>query len=178
MPNKWAGRANASAQARPVGDSPGRTRRGTRSHRAPRPALPHVAALMRPTTASDVKQPVSVSRRDCARALTFPPRSRGGRSADRRTFHDHACEAWRASRVRGTLASRRSTVAILGRGPRFHLRHFLRIRAASSSQPGRSAWRAGPRASRGMRLRAAAARRHALLRLQDRPPETPLDEQG
>jgi hypothetical protein len=47
----------------------------------------------------------------------------------------------------GTLASRRSTVAILGRRPRFHLRHFLRIRAASSSQPGRSAWRAGPRAS-------------------------------
>ena len=48
----------------------------------------------------------------------------------------------------GTRASRRSTVAILGRGPRFLLRHFLRIRAASSSQPGRSAWRAGPRASR------------------------------
>jgi hypothetical protein len=48
----------------------------------------------------------------------------------------------------GRRASRRSTVAILGRGPRFLLRHFLRIRAASSSQPGRSAWRAGPRASR------------------------------
>jgi hypothetical protein len=73
-----------------------------------------------------------------------------------------------ASRVRGTLASRRSTVAIFGRGPRFLLRHILRIRAASSSQPGRSAWRAGPRASRGIRLRAAAAGRHALLRLQDR----------
>jgi hypothetical protein len=48
----------------------------------------------------------------------------------------------------GRRASRRSTVAILGRGPRFLLRHFLRIRTASSSQPGRSAWRAGPRTSR------------------------------
>jgi hypothetical protein len=44
----------------------------------------------------------------------------------------------------------------------------LRIRAASSSQPGRSASRAGSRASRGERLRAAAAGRHASLRLQDR----------
>jgi hypothetical protein len=56
-----------------------------------------------------------------------------------------------AARVqRDALASRRSTVAILGRGPRFHLRHFFRIRAASSSQPGRSAWRAGSRTSRGL----------------------------
>jgi hypothetical protein len=55
-----------------------------------------------------------------------------------------------ASHGGGTLASRRSTVAILGRGPRFPLRHFLRIRAASSSQPGRSAWRAGSRTSRGL----------------------------
>jgi len=53
-------------------------------------------------------------------------------------------------------------------GPRFHLRHYLRIRRASSSQPGRSAWRAGSRASRDERLRAAAAGRHASLRLQDR----------
>ena len=44
----------------------------------------------------------------------------------------------------------------------------LRLRAASSSQPGRSAWRAGSRASRGERLRAAAAGRHSSLRLQDR----------
>jgi hypothetical protein len=39
---------------------------------------------------------------------------------------------------------------------------------ASSSHPGRSAWRAGSRASRGERLRAAAAGRHASLRIQDR----------
>jgi len=44
----------------------------------------------------------------------------------------------------------------------------LRIRRASSSHPGRSAWRAGSRASRGERLRAAAAGRHSPLRLQDR----------
>jgi hypothetical protein len=44
----------------------------------------------------------------------------------------------------------------------------FRGRAASSSHPGRSAWRAGSRASRGERLRAAAAGRHASLRLQDR----------
>jgi len=43
----------------------------------------------------------------------------------------------------------------------------FRIRAASSSQPGRSAWRAGSRASRGQRLQAAAAGRHSPLRLQD-----------
>src|SRR5262245_3762278 len=44
---------------------------------------------------------------------------------------------------------------------------MTRIRAASSSQPCRSAWRAGSRASRGKRLQAAAAGRHASLRLQD-----------
>jgi hypothetical protein len=74
-------------------------------------------------------------------------------------------------------ASRRSTVAVLGLGalpspsaPAVLQRRAVafRIRAASSSQPGRSAWRAGSRASRGERLRAAAAGRHASLRLQDR----------
>src|SRR5262249_39910874 len=39
---------------------------------------------------------------------------------------------------------------------------------ASSSQPGRSAWRATSRASRGKRLQAAAAGRHASLRIQAR----------
>jgi hypothetical protein len=82
---------------------------------------------------------------------------------------DRPCLSRRgASRSGGTLASRRSAVAILGPGPRFHLRHFGRIRSASSSQPGRSAWRAGSRTSRGRRLRAAAAGRHSPLGLQDR----------
>jgi hypothetical protein len=44
---------------------------------------------------------------------------------------------------------------------------------ASSSHPGRSAWTAGSRASRGARLRAAAAGRHASLRLQVRLENTP-----
>jgi hypothetical protein len=39
---------------------------------------------------------------------------------------------------------------------------------ASSSHPGRNAWRATSRASRGERLRAVAAGRHASLRIQDR----------
>jgi len=38
----------------------------------------------------------------------------------------------------------------------------------ATSHPGRSAWRAGSRASRGERLRAATAGRHASLRIQDR----------
>jgi hypothetical protein len=82
---------------------------------------------------------------------------RGKRSAERRSISVvalsgatiRACRG--AARVqRDALASRRSTVAILGRGPRFLLRHFLRISAASSSQPGRNAWRAGSRTSRGL----------------------------
>src|SRR5262249_17238094 len=54
----------------------------------------------------------------------------------------------------------------------------LRLRAASSSQPGRSAWRAGARASPGERLQAGPpqdATPRPALRLS---PETPLDEQG
>ena len=43
-------------------------------------------------------------------------------------------------------------------GPRFLHRHCLRIRRASSSQPGRSAWRAASRASRSLRLRATRRR--------------------
>ena len=55
----------------------------------------------------------------------------------------------------------------------------LRIRRASSSHPGRSAWRVGSRASRGERLRAAAAGRHASLRLQDRLRRRPsMSEDG
>jgi hypothetical protein len=50
---------------------------------------------------------------------------------------------------------------------------------ASSSHPGLSAWRAGSRASRGERLRAAAAGRHASLRIQDRLENTPsMSEAG
>src|SRR6266478_7103935 len=61
-----------------------------------------------------------------------------------------------------------STVAVLGAGAALPSPALHRSRTASSSQPGRSAWRAGSRTSRGERLRAAAAGRHASLRLQDR----------
>ena len=54
----------------------------------------------------------------------------------------------------------------------------LRIRAASSSHPGRSAWRAGSRASRGERLRAARRRTPLPAPPSGSSPETPLDERG
>jgi len=89
--------------------------------------------------------------------LFHPPHE--GR-AERRKAQYFCCRAFRRATIRAcrgaarvqrdALASRRSTVAIFGRGPRFLLRHFLRISAASSSQPGRNAWRAGSRTSRGL----------------------------
>ena len=54
----------------------------------------------------------------------------------------------------------------------------LRIRAASSSQPGRSAWRATSRASRGERLRAACRRTPLPAPPSGTSPETPHDERG
>jgi hypothetical protein len=123
--------------------------------------------------------------------LLRSPESRGGRSAERRSgarrntrearhlaskTRVNALMTRHAERLRGALRpmTRDARLSALHRGgfglpgPRFRLRHCLRIRAASSSHPGRSAWRAGSRASRGERLRAAAAGRHASLRLQDR----------
>ena len=95
----------------------------------------------------------------CARVLAFPFAStatRGGRSADRRTMsvvarvrRDHSAPRRGAARP----MTRDARLSALHRGdfrpgPRFHLRHCLRIRAASSSQPGRRAWRAVSRTSR------------------------------
>jgi hypothetical protein len=117
------------------------------------------------------------------------PESRGGRSAEKRSG---ACEApvrrimtRYARRLRGALRpiTRDARLSALHRGgfspgaalpspsapAAMQRRAFaFRIRAVSSSQPGRSAWRAGSRASRGEQLRAAAAGRHASLRLRDR----------
>ena len=80
-----------------------------------------------------------------------------------------------ARRLRGALRpiTRDARLSALHRGGfgrwgRASVSGMTRIRAASSSQPGRSAWRAGSCASRGERLRAAAAGRHASLRIQDR----------
>ena len=70
-------------------------------------------------------------------------------------------------------------------GPRFLFRHppplTLRrawIRAASSSQPGRSAWRATSRASRGEQLRAARRKTPRPAPPSGSSPEPPLDERG
>ena len=153
--------------------------------------------------AHDVKQPISVPRRIvCARGLHpcfTHPESRGGRSAEKRSG---ACEApvghaitRRTRRLRGALRpmtrdARLSALHRGGFGPRgrasvsFGARRpttagiRLRIRAASSSQPGRSAWRATSRASRGQRLRAARRRTPHPAPPSGSSPETPLDERG
>ena len=143
----------------------------------------------------------SRSRGACLRPGLHPcfthPESRGGRSAEKRSGAaapvGHAVTR-RARRLRGALRpmtrdARLSALHRGGFGPRGRASvslgtrrpttagSCLRIRAASSSQPGRSAWRAGSRASRGERLRAAAAGRHSPLRLR-MSPETPLKERG
>ena len=113
------------------------------------------------------------------------PESRGGRSAEKRSGARRntrgACHLASKTRV-NALMTRDARLSALHRGgfspgaalpspsaPAVLQRRAgaLRIRAASSSQPGRSAWRATSRASRGERLRAAAAGRHSPLRLQD-----------
>src|SRR5262249_11946905 len=80
-----------------------------------------------------------------------------------------------ARRLARRLASHNAGRSPLGAPPwRFFTRGrasvtgITRIRRASSSQPGHSAWRATSRASRGQRVQAAAAGRHASLRIQAR----------
>jgi hypothetical protein len=122
--------------------------------------------------------------------LLHSPRTRGGRSAEKRSGAQRNTRGARRNAACQALA-RRLAPHDAGRSPlgappwRFwapgaalpapsapavlqRRAGALRIRAASSSHPGRSAWRAGSRASRGERLRAAAAGRHSPLRLQDR----------
>jgi len=82
------------------------------------------------------------------------PESRGGRSAEKRS---------------GAALSTRGRASVSG---------MTRIRAANSSQPGRSAWRATSRASRGQRLRAARRRTPLPAPPSGSSPETPLDERG
>ena len=125
------------------------------------------------------------------------PESRGGRSAEKRSGARRntrgACHLASKTRV-NALMTRDARLSALHRGgfspgaalpspsaPAVLQRRAgaLRIRAASSSQPGRSAWRAGSRASRGQRLRAAAAGRHSPLRLRDRLRRRPsMSEDG
>src|SRR5262249_2136141 len=103
----------------------------------------------------------------------------GGRSAESRS--GAAAPVGRAHNAARQALARRLASHDAGRSPlgappwRFFTRgraSLTGIRAgsvtASSSQPGRGAWRAASRASRGQRLQAAAAGRHASLRIQDR----------
>jgi hypothetical protein len=110
-----------------------------------------------------VKQPYSFPRRDCARVVKrYPPRGVGGAPTG----------AFGLSRLRGATRTLRSVRSPLGAPPwRFLAGGRASVcdisfatRAASSSQPSRSAWRAGSRTSRA-RLRAAAAGHHTSLRL-------------
>ncbi len=108
----------------------------------------------------------------------------------------NALMTWHARRLARRLASHDAGRSPLGAPPwRFFTRgrasvsfgkpanharraFAFRIRAASSSQPGRSAWRAGSRASRGQRLRAARRRTPLPAPPSGSSPETPLNERG
>jgi len=108
----------------------------------------------------------------------------GWRSAEKRSGAaapvGHAMTR-RVRRLRGALRpmTRDARLSALHRGG-FGLRGRASLTGicagsvtASSSHPGHSAWSATSRASRGERLRAAAAGRHASLRIQDRLENTP-----
>ena len=157
-------------------------------------ALLRVRTSMRLSPDHDVKQPVFFvpAARFCARVLhlCFAHPNRGW--AERReTFGcsgtrgacSHASKTRvnalmtrHARRLRGALRpmTRDARLSALHRGG-FGLRGRASLTGicagsvtANSSHPGRSAWRATSRASRGERLRAAAAGRHASLRIRDR----------
>ena len=157
-------------------------------------ALLRMRTASRFSPAHDVKQPISFSRRVfasgvCDFASLTPNRGVGRAPRDVRVRARHpwgvpsarhktrvnALMTQHARRLARRLASHNAGRSPLGAPPwRFFTRGrasvsgMTRIRRASSSQPGRSAWRAASRASRGERLRAVAAGRHASLRIQDR----------
>ncbi len=90
-----------------------------------------------------------------------------------------------ARRLARRLASHNAGRSPLGAPPwRFFTRGrasvsgMTRIRSASSSQPGRSAWRATSRASRGKRLRSRRRRTPRLAPPSGSPLEDALDERG
>ena len=138
----------------------------------------------------------------CARGLQLRftnPESRGGRSAERRAGARRntreGAVSRHARRLRGALRpmtrdARLSALHRGGFGPRGRASvslgarrpttagSCLRIRAASSSQPGRSAWRAGSRASRGERLQSRPPQDATPRSAFRMSPETPLKERG
>jgi hypothetical protein len=151
----------------------------------------------------DIKQPISFPRRVFyARGLQLcfahPNRGVGGAPRDVRVRARHPWGVHmtrHARRLRGALRpmtrdARLSALHRGGFGPRGRASvslgarrpttagSCLRIRAASSSQPGRSAWRATSRASRGQRLRAACRKTPLPAPPSGSSPETPLNERG
>ena len=168
-PRKWGGSGTEAAA---------RADSSNARSRAPSPlgADPHLPSY------SLVKQPSSFPRRVfCARGLLLlrAPGMRGGRSAERASG---ACEApvrrvrtrqalvrRLASLVRGTLASRRSTVAILGSGPalpspdlhpdRSQRAPRIRVIVPGGRGPGASRGERLPAARRGTPLLAPSSRR-------------------
>jgi hypothetical protein len=118
--------------------------------------------------------PAACLRPGSATLLHSPNRGVSGAPRNVRVRARHAI-TWRVRRLARRLAPHDAGRSPLGASPwRFFTRGrasvsgMTRIRRASSSQPGRSAWRAASRASRGEQLRAPAAGRHASLRLRDR----------
>jgi len=145
-------------------------------------------------TVHHVKQPISFPRRVSApgvASLLRSPRMRVGGAPRNVRVQRHPLGVHitrHARRLARRLASHdagRSPLSALHRGG-FGLRGRACLTGicagsvtASSSHPGRSAWRAGSRASRDERLQAVAAGRHASLRIQDRLENTPsMSEAG
>jgi hypothetical protein len=170
------------ARAKPPSSRPSAARAGTHNHRRLswvrfRGDDPRLWSHFAITTASLVPA-ARFAPGVCNFASLTPKRGVGGAPRNVRVLSGtpvgHAMTR-HARRLARRLAPRNAGRSPLGAPPwRFFTRGrasvsgITRIRAASSSQPGRSAWRAGSRASRDERLRAAAAGRHASLRLQDR----------
>ena len=131
---------------------------------------------------SSYKQPISFPRRIAAPGvcnLASPTPNEGWRSAESRS--GAAAPVRRAHNAARQALARRLASLGVGRSPlgappwRFFTRGRASVSGIASGSVERAprsqvvvAWRATSRASRGERLRAAAAGRHASLRLRDR----------
>ena len=141
---------------------------------------PRLSSLLSPSHHLSFPRRLRLARIDCPRVCTSP-RTRGGWSAE--SAHWSSCHAARRDiRVSDTRrvplrpgrASRRSTVAIFGRGTHAAVSGSGgRIRPATCPRPGHTAWRTGSRTSRG-----SGSRRRRGTPLPAPPagssPETPL----
>ena len=97
-------------------------------------------ALLRPGFAFPLFHPPHEGRAERRKAQIFCCRAVG---------RDWPCLARRGARPAGRARLSALHRGDFGSGAALPSPHFLRISAASSSQPGRNAWRAGSRTSRG-----------------------------